>query len=228
MKAIGYIRRSKKSEERNVSLQDQEQKVRGYAESLGLILEESAIVRHDGVSGSSRARYEEIYQAVAKHEAKVVVIYHLDRLARDASGLMEHLRVLEKQGIEIHEYGRGRIEIDKPVDKFTIQVRAAVDELYRDTIIEKTKHALAYRRSRKQRYCLNSPFGWMLDAKALVPYQEEVNIIPELILWRKRGFGATRIRKELLRTGYKGRCSLPLIKKLTAIIDRTGTLDITI
>jgi len=54
MAAIGYIRRSKESSERTVSLQDQRARIATYCAEQGLSLAE--IVCDDGISGGRRER----------------------------------------------------------------------------------------------------------------------------------------------------------------------------
>jgi DNA invertase Pin-like site-specific DNA recombinase len=80
IQALGYVRRSKESGERTVSLETQAAAIRQYAAANGLALDE--VLSDDGVSGGRRQRLVRIEAAVRRHRARVVVVYHLDRFAR--------------------------------------------------------------------------------------------------------------------------------------------------
>lgn len=71
MVAIGYVRRSKESGDRTVSLQAQTEHVQEYAERQGWTL--VSVLTDDGISGGKRERFERIKAAVKAHHAKRVV-----------------------------------------------------------------------------------------------------------------------------------------------------------
>ncbi len=87
MNVIAYVRRSKESGARTVSLADQETRVRAYAESQSWAV--AAVLVDDGVSGGRREGFDRIRAAVTTYRARAVVVYRLDRFARDVAGLLE-------------------------------------------------------------------------------------------------------------------------------------------
>ena len=92
MRAIGYVRRSKESDTKTVSLEGQTEKITSYCNEKGLKV--AQIVTDDGVSGGDRDRLERLETVVRRHKAQAVVVYHLDRFARDVAALLDNLRLL--------------------------------------------------------------------------------------------------------------------------------------
>ena len=64
--ATGYVRRSKESNAKTISLEEQTEKIISYCKEKGLGL--VGIVTDAGVSGGDRDRLERIEAAVRKHE----------------------------------------------------------------------------------------------------------------------------------------------------------------
>jgi len=211
-KAVGYIRRSKKSEAATVSLQEQRQQIEHYCATHDFEL--VSVVSHDGVSGTKRERFKDIEVALALSHATVLVIYNLDRLARDGDGLMGYLKLLHRRGTNVHETSSGRINLDKALERFTVSVRGAVDEMYAGIISEKTKDALRYKREHKQRYTNLPPFGSAYRDGLLVAHPEEQRALSLLSHYQALGLGARRAQKALQKTGYQGRMGISTLHRL--------------
>ena len=214
MKAIGYIRRSKKSEDRTVSLAEQEQQIKAYCATKAFEL--AQLIRHDGVSGAKRSRFDEITKSLTENQGQVLVVYNLDRLARDASGLLNYLRLLTAQGIAVHEVGTGALDLVRSTGKLTVGVRGLMDEFFRDVISEKTIDALRYKRENGKRYTNLPPLGFVYQDGLLVEDPAEQQALIVVQACRVRGLGARRTQRELIRVGYRGRMSLGVLHKLLA------------
>src|SRR5215471_14124728 len=144
--AIGYIRRSKESGQRTVSLNDQRTQIEAYAEAQGWRLAE--ILSDDGVSGGRRERLERLDARIRECRAQIVVVFHLDRLARDAAALLDWLERAGRRGIELHVVGRGRVEAQSASGYLLAGIEGVVAAHYRKVIAEKTRSALALVRAR--------------------------------------------------------------------------------
>jgi DNA invertase Pin-like site-specific DNA recombinase len=85
MKAIGYVRVSSEEQRRKgVSLDAQREKIRAYCDLNDLEL--VRIEADEGVSGktiSARPAVQRVLRAAKRKEADVVVVYKIDRLARN-------------------------------------------------------------------------------------------------------------------------------------------------
>ena len=223
MKAIGYIRRSKASDDRTISLLEQQRQVEDYCSRLGH--EVAGTVVHDGVSGAKRARWDDIYRLLAETGSKVLVVYNQDRLARDGAGLMDNLtRISLELGIEVHEVGTGLMDIRKATAKFAIAVRGATDEFYRDLIREKTTDALRYKKSRNMRYNYKAPLGYRhvevgsdSKGKPLFSLEKDPEEQRALVLIQEcgeKGLGAIRTVEVVRSTGYEGRLSICTVHRI--------------
>jgi DNA invertase Pin-like site-specific DNA recombinase len=149
MTAIGYARRSKESGERTVSLEDQRERVAAYCLEHGWQLVE--VLVDDGVSGGRRARLERLAERVRVTGALKIVVYHLDRFARDLAGTLDYLRHFARRGVELHVVGRGRVEAGSASGFIVTAVEGLAAEHYRRVISEKTRDALARLRAKGRR-----------------------------------------------------------------------------
>lgn len=211
MIAVGYIRRSKKSEVRTVSLEEQEAQIRAYCLHRGFELRE--VVCHDGVSGTKRTRFAEIDERLRATKAVALVVYNLDRLGRDVAGLMDYLRNLQR-GVLVYEVGAGPVNINNPREKIVVGVRGLMDEFFVDMVKEKTRDALRHRREQGRRYTRIAPFGFKWAGGKLESEPSEQAFLPLILNCISRKLGARKTRRELLSAGYRGRCSLGLLHKL--------------
>jgi DNA invertase Pin-like site-specific DNA recombinase len=108
--ALGYVRRSKESDERTVSVAVQRDAIEAYAGEHAWQLVE--VVTDDGVSGGRRERLKRLANRVRATGARAIVTYHLDRFARDLAGTLDYLRQFSRGGVELHVVGRGRMDVD--------------------------------------------------------------------------------------------------------------------
>jgi len=210
--AIGYARRSKKSEASTVSLQEQRNQISLYCATHSFELIQ--VVVHDGVSGTKNERFIDIEAIFATSQAAALVIYNLDRLARDAAGLMTYLKRLHQRGVEVHETSSGRINLDKALERFTVSVRGAVDEMYAGIIGEKTRDALRYKKDIGQRYTNLPPFGYAYRDGLLELHLEEQRALRLIEQYRTLGLGARRAQKALIGAGYTGRMGVSTLHRL--------------
>lgn len=192
MIAIAYVRRSKKSDDRTVSLDEQRHAVEDYAAKNNLTLAGEPIV-DDGVSGRRRERFERIWQAVNDRKARAVIVYQLDRFARDVEGMLGALAQMSKQGVELHSTDRGKVDIQKANGRLFTTIEGAMHEHFRVFIGEKTRDALGLLRLRGQRYSAVPPFGYWFRQEGniykLEPDPQTAPILARVIELYCDGFG---------------------------------------
>jgi DNA invertase Pin-like site-specific DNA recombinase len=208
-RAIGYIRRSAKSDESTVSLDTQRHAIAGYAEKEGVHLVWT--VEHDGVSGGKRSRIEDIESKLCFHDSTVVVVYHLDRFARDTAAQLDALRRFGKNGYELHVVGRGKVEIDSSSGFLATGVEALIAEHYRRVVSEKTRDALEELKATGRRYSRHAPYGYRIEVDArLVPDEQEQKILAVIEdLHKFSGLGVRRLIAALNSRGYTARSGKP-------------------
>lgn len=214
MTALAYLRRSKKSDERTISLDVQRASIAAYCAREGLTLV-GAAVEDDGVSGSKRARFARINDAVRQAGARSVVAYHLDRLARDTAGILDWMEELTRRGIAVHVVGRGEVEATSAAGRLTVGVEALVADHYRRVISEKTRDALARVKGDGRRFTQHAPYGWRWEGVRRIPdpsrkrgYREEGGVVvrepseqavvSRIVLLHAQGLGVRRIARRLV------------------------------
>jgi len=169
--AVGYARRSKESGARTVSLDAQQARIVAYCAERGWTLAETVV--DNGVSGGKRDRLVRLETVVRQHHAGSVVVYNLDRFARDVGAMLDALRAYGRRGIELHVVGRGRVEVDTASGFLVTGVEGLMAEHYRRLIGEKTKDALARLRANGRRVSGRAPYGYTFDGFRVIEQPEE-------------------------------------------------------
>ena len=213
--AVGYVRRSAKKRkvaDNTLSLQEQEKQIREYCQSHEMVL--VRVVSHNGISGARRSRFDDINSAVTESGATALVVYNLDRLARDVGGLLDHIRGLALRGVAVHEVGQGEVDLKNYNKKLLVGVRGLMDEVYRDVISEKTTDVLRTKRELGLRYTNVPPLGYHYQDGKMVEEVEEQRALQVIAACCRNGFGARRIRHALINAGYAGRMSISMLHRI--------------
>lgn len=223
MKAVGYARRSKESAERTVSLEDQRERIAAYCQERGWQLVE--VLVDDGVSGGRRERLERLDARLRATGARVVVAYHLDRVARDAAGLLDWLERAARRGVELHIVGRGRIETQSASGYLMAGVEGVVAAHYRKVISEKTRDALARLRAKGRRVSRWAPYGFRFGPGGrLLPDPGEQAALRRIVNLGASGVSLRAISRTLLEQGVTARNGRPFAASTLAILVRNRTV----
>src|ERR1035437_5164705 len=205
--AIGYVRVSTEEQAmEGLSLDAQRAKVLAYCALHGLGLAQT--YADEGLSGK-RADNRPGLQGAITHACEsrgVLVVYSLSRLARstrDAIDIAERLAMSNADLVSITE----KIDTTTSMGRFFFTTIAALAQLERDHISERTCMALAHKRSKRQRVSGQIPYGSRLepDGVTLVDEPAEQRALATIQQLRAAG-GTTRdIEKELQRQGVRPR-----------------------
>lgn len=205
---VGYARRSKESDGRTVSLEDQRERIAAYCTERGWRLAEVLI--DDGVSGGRRERLERLTERVRATRARVVIVYNLDRFARDVAALLDSLRAFSRSGVELHVVGRGRIETDTASGFLITGVEGLMAEHYRRVIAEKTRDALARLRAKGRRTSRWAPYGYRFGPGGrLVVDQGEQAALGEIAALSAGGLSLRALAGRLAAGGVTARNGRP-------------------
>jgi site-specific DNA recombinase len=208
MIALGYARRSKEASERTVSLDDQHARIAAYCAEHGWSLAD--VITDDGVSGGRRERLDRIAAAVKHHRAGAIVVYHLDRYARDVAGMLDALRSLSRRGVELHVVGRGRVEVDTAGGFLMAGVEGLMAEHFRRLIGEKTRDALAHLRAAGRRTSRFPPYGWRFGAAGrLVVEADEQAALVQIAALSAGGLSLRAVSRVLAERGVLARNGRP-------------------
>jgi len=182
----GYTRVSTGEQAKEgVSLDAQAEQIRRYCKLYGLELAEVLI--DEGRSGKDMERpaLRELMERVGQGEVSAVVVYRLDRLSRDTvDSLLIQRRFIEldvKLCSTTEELGTGTAD-----DEFRFTINAAVSQLERKKIAERTKMALEYKRDRGE-WLGAVPYGWRREGDHLALDPDQQKTIEKMRRMRRQG-----------------------------------------
>jgi len=177
MKAIGYIRVSTEEQaQRGISLENQAERIRGYAEYRGIEL--VAEIEDAGVSGGinlAREGFIELLNRVEAGGIDVIVLYSLERLSRDMLTLLALERLLDEYDVELHTV-EGQIDTSTPDGFMNFAMKAFLGEMERRQVKHRTKKAMEHKRSHGQ-VVGSVPYGFIREGKDLIPNLPEQAVV---------------------------------------------------
>lgn len=99
----------------------------------------------DTVSGKAHAAQRKQFSILlGKLRARdMLVVSKLDRLGRDAPDVLATIKALGALGVEVVVLQLGRLDLTSPAGKLMLAMLAAVAEMERDLIVERTQAGLA-------------------------------------------------------------------------------------
>lgn len=202
--AIGYVRVSTEGQAlEGVSLDAQRDRIMAYCEAHGLEL--ASIEADEGVSGKradNRPGLQRALEAVCEARG-VLVTYSLSRLARSTKDAIAIAESLEKRGANLASLSE-RIDTTTAMGKFFFTTVAALAQLERDQIAERTSAALAYKRAQGQKTGGYVPYGFDAGPDGrLTPNEPEQSAIARMQRLRSRGKSLRQIAADLEAQGIK-------------------------
>ncbi len=204
MKIIGYVRVSTDERAREgFSLEAQESKIRAWADLNGYSGLE--MFTDAGISGSSMGKREGLRKALKSiGEGDALVVYSLSRLARSTKDTIDIAEFLMKRNADLVSLSE-KIDTTTAAGKMVFRMLAVLNEFERDQIAERTKMALAYKKSQGRVYG-QVPYGYSREGENLCTNEEERKIVDMVVDLRTKGWNYSRIVRELNRLGYCTKC----------------------
>lgn len=206
MRIIGYVRVSTEEMAKDgVSLDAQRSKLEGWAGLHDLALLE--VIADAGVSAKSLDR-PGLTRALAMldaGQADGIVVAKLDRLSRSVRDFADLIARYfdDRAGKTLMAVGDS-IDTRTAAGRLVLNVLMSVAQWERETIVERTRDALAHKRQRSERIG-GIPFGWDLgeDRKTLIPNPREQEARALIRQWRRLGWTYQAIGSELLTRGFR-------------------------
>jgi site-specific DNA recombinase len=202
MPAIGYVRVSTEDQAKEgVSLDNQKAKIIAYCQLKDLELRE--IVEDAGISAKNLRRpgVQKVLRLARKKEIDAVVAYKLDRIFRSTVDALETTKAFDKWGVSFHSIEE-TLDTRSAMGRFFFTLTAALAEMERRLIGERTKAALAHKRSKSEKTGGDVPFGYDLAHGLLVKNHEEQGIIRLIRNLNRDGYSLRRICRELEQAGH--------------------------
>ena len=180
------------------------ERIRAYAQAAGLSL--TAVLQDRGVSASkplrSRPRGGELLDLVGQGTVSAVVALKLDRIFRNALDALHNIEDWDREGVALHliDFGGAAVDTHSPAGKFIFTVLAAMAQMERAMISDRTGSALAYLKAHLRPYS-PTPYGYVRVGDALVWDSAEQAVIEQMLDRRREGWGWLRIANQLNALG---------------------------
>lgn len=183
--AIGYIRVSSEEQaDSGLGLEAQRQRILDYCRMKGLELIE--VFEDAAVSGgkplASRPAGARML-AMARKSKAVVIVAKFDRLFRSVADAAGTIADFDRKGIELVALSEG-FDMTSIYGRAMAQMASVFAELERGMIRERTRSALAVKRTRGERISRHTPFGWDFGPDGILienaKEQEVIGLIRQL------------------------------------------------
>ena len=203
MDAIGYVRVSTEDQAKEgISLDNQKSKIEAYCQLKDLDLSE--IVEDAGISAKNLKRpgVQRVLKLARKKQVDAVVIYKLDRIFRSTVDALETTRLFDKWGVSFHSIEE-TLDTQSAMGRFFFTLTAALAEMERCIIGERTKAALSHKRSRNEKTGGDIPYGYDLTpAGMLIKNETEQRVIRIIRNLDREGYSLRKICRELEKKGH--------------------------
>ena len=203
-KAVGYIRVSTDEQARGgLSLDAQKAKIAEYAQLKDLRLAE--IIEDRGISAKNLKRpgLQKVLRMAESGKVKAVIVCKLDRMFRSTVDTLETTKKFDKWDIAFHSI-QETLDTDSAIGRFFLTIIAAIAEMERSIIGERTKAVLQHKKANGEKTGGDVPYGYNADETGhLVKNKKEQRIIRKVHQFRSKDWSLSRIARELNSKGYK-------------------------
>jgi len=201
--AVGYARVSTQGQvDDGCSLVLQHEKVKAYAKLNDLELID--IITDAGKSGTrmDREGLEQVKRLVEDGKVAHVIIYKLDRMARNLRGAIDFSDVLQQHSCQLHSVSE-RIDTSSPAGRLFFAIMGAMGAFEVEQLRLRTKQALQGKKDRGEVYT-HVAYGFSLsdDGKHLVVNPDEQKVIRRIRKFHKEGASFNEIAGRLNSAGY--------------------------
>ena len=194
MKVIGYIRTSTEDQVTNgCSLDVQTKKIKQYCELYNLDLVDIKVDAGKTATNLNRTGLQSCLTILESNKAEGIIVLKLDRLTRKITDLNYLLDIYFKK-FKLYSVVE-QIDTSTASGRLVLNILTSVSQWEVETISERTKTALSYKKSVGE-HCGSIPLGYEIIDKKLKKTQqfETVVYIKEL---RKQGLSMGKIADQL-------------------------------
>jgi DNA invertase Pin-like site-specific DNA recombinase len=167
MAVIGYVRVSSvKQVDEGASLDAQRESIRTYCKLHGLHLVD--IVADEGISAKDAENRPGLQQLLGMIRRKIIdglIVYKLDRLARNTRDAIAISELCRRQSVALHSI-QEHIDTNSAIGGFFFTLMAALAELERKQIGERTAAVLRHKQAKGEKTGGLVPFGYKVIGQA--------------------------------------------------------------
>jgi site-specific DNA recombinase len=202
-KAIGYIRVSTEQQpDEGISLAAQRAKIEAWCELNDYEL--VAIYEDAGISGKTVSKRPQLQAALAEmKKGMALIVYSLSRLARSTKNCIEIADELKGKGSDLVSLTE-KIDTSSAMGEFFFTLIAALGQMERKQIGERTKAALAHKKAIGEKYA-PVPFGYKEIEGRLEIVKHEALLVTEINQKRAAGYTLQSIAHYLNEKGVIGK-----------------------
>ena len=227
--ATGYARVSTDMQrDEGFSLPMQEERIKQYCNLYGLNLTDMIQEAGSGSSIAKRPEFTAILEKIKTRQTDALVIYKLDRLARNLKELIEVTEILQKNKVEFHSVSE-KLDTTTANGRLFFQIIGALAEWERATISERTSCALQSMKSNGQKVSSRAPYGYTYFDGMAIPVVEEQACIDHLTALRAStpGLGMKKAAKMLESAGYVNRNGIRFgVSSMRVLWKLTGSVNV--
>ena len=211
------------------SVEKQLERCRAYAKGHGYTV---AAEHHDkdlsGGRADNRPGLQRAIAAACKLQA-VLVVYSLSRLARNTRDAIDLAERLNAAGADLAVITEN-VNTRSPMGRFIFSLFAALAQLEREQIAERTSSAMLHHQAKGRRMTRpdRCPYGWQphpVDTGLLIQHAEEQEAISRIRESWQRGGGMREIARMLNRAGNECRGKPWTHSAVRSILRRAGEPD---
>jgi site-specific DNA recombinase len=207
MAVIGYTRVSHTDQVEGASLDAQKAKIETYCDLHALTL--AKVYSDEGISAkdtAGRPAAQEVLELIRAKKIDGVIIFKLDRLVRNTKDAIEIAELCKVKGVALHSICE-KIDTDSAIGEFFFTLMAALAQLERKQIGERTAAVLQHKRKNGEKTGGDVPYGYDVviegdgdtAVKRLVQNKTEQKAIKLIGKLRTKGHSLRAIGRELER-----------------------------
>lgn len=202
-KAIGYVRVSTEHQaDEGISLATQRAKIEAWCQLNDYEL--VAIYEDAGISGKTISKRPQLQMALsAMKNGMALIVYSLSRLARSTKNCIEIADELKSKGGDLVSLTE-KIDTSSAMGEFFFTLIAALGQMERKQIGERTKAALAHKKAIGEKYA-PVPFGYKEIQGRLEVVKHEALLVAEINEKRAAGYTLQSIAHYLNEKGVMGK-----------------------
>lgn len=185
---VAYLRVSTENQKNEGTISLQKREIEDYCQQNRIII--GKYFADEGISGSkelhNRPGLAELFEFIEENHVEGVVIWKLDRLARDLYLQETLIRKLDKLNVRLISTKEIDLDSKDPMRKAFRQFMGIVSELEKEFIAMRLS-AGRINKSKKGKYAGGCPaFGFDADKKELMVNDDQAKVVRKIFYLRKR------------------------------------------
>ncbi len=197
MKAAAYVRVSTEEQLKGFGLDVQRERINFYAKFRGITIKKW--YEDTGISAKTTQRrgLQQLIADIQQKKYDALIVYKLDRLSRSLRDLLnlleESLHPFHCEFISVTE----QFDTSIPQGKLMVQLLGSFAEFERNLIVERTWSGKLIKAQRGGYTGGEPPYGFKAEGKELIPDENKLALVDQVIRMRKGRMSYGQIAKRL-------------------------------